>query len=122
MPIKGLRNVYYIARNMDRTVAFYRDALELKLKFQDRDQWAQFDAAGTNFSLSSPAETVRGESGAVAVFEVTDSERMARRVAEGGGRVIERRDMGEHGRVVTFCDPEGNVLQMLERVKPSKTC
>lgn len=120
MPTNGLHNVYYIARDMDRTMAFYRDVLELKLKFQDGDRWAQFDAIGANFSLSSPIETALGEGGAIAVFEVTDSEEMARRIAEGGGRVIECRDMGAHGKVVTFCDPEGNVLQMLERLKPSQ--
>ena len=100
---------------MDAAVAFYRDALGLKLKFQDGERWAQFDAGGGNFSLSSTEEAATGAAGGVVVFEVTELEAMARQIAAAGGEVLGRRDMGTHGRTLTFRDPAGNVLQLFER-------
>ena len=115
MPVTRIQNAYYVARNMSETVAFYRDALGLKPKFQDGERWAQFDAGGANFSLSSTDEAPMDAAGGVVVFEVTELEAMADRITAAGGEVLGRRDMGSHGRTLTFRDPGGNVLQLFER-------
>jgi predicted enzyme related to lactoylglutathione lyase len=115
MPVTRIQNAYYVARGMDAAVAFYRDALGLKLKFQDGARWAQFDAGGSNFSLSSTEEAAPDAAGGVVVFEVTDLEAMAGAITAAGGTVLGRRDMGSHGRTLTFRDPAGNVLQLFER-------
>ncbi|HEX2216441.1 MAG TPA: VOC family protein [Xanthobacteraceae bacterium] len=115
MPVTRIQNAYYVARNMNATVAFYHDALGLKLKFQDGERWAQFDAGGGNFSLASADEAPLDAGGGVVVFEVTEIETMADRIAAAGGEVLGRRDMGGHGRTLTFRDPAGNVLQLFER-------
>ena len=60
MAVKKLQNAYYITRDMDRAVAFYRDALGLSLTFQDGAKWAQMKAGDVNFSLSSPDEGAHG--------------------------------------------------------------
>ena len=39
----------------------------------------------------------------------------ATRVAEAGGAVLSRRDMGAHGVVLTCCDPEQNPFQFVSR-------
>lgn len=118
MPISRIQNAYYVTQEMEASVAFYRDALGLKLKFQDGARWAQFDAGGSNFSLSSPEEAADGAVGATVVFEVTDLDAVAQNVTAGGGTVLGRRDMGSHGRTLTFRDPFGNVAQLFERAAP----
>lgn len=118
MPISRIQNAYYVAQSMDDAVAFYRDALGLKLKFQDGERWAQFDAGGSNFSLSSLGEAPESAAGATVVFEVTDMDAMAASIAAAGGTVLGRRDMGSHGRTLTFRDPAGNLVQLFERAAP----
>jgi len=110
-----LQNAYYVTGDMDRAVAFYRDALGLRMKFQDGANWAQFDAGGVNFSLSSPAEAAEGASGAVVIFEVEDIDAITQRLAAAGAAVVSTRDMGSHGRAATFRDPDGNLVQLFQR-------
>ncbi|MGH2588778.1 MAG: VOC family protein [Dehalococcoidia bacterium] len=115
MAIKKLQNAYYVTEDMDRAVSFYRDTLGLALKFQDGARWAQFDAGGTNFSLSAPEEAAQGAQGAVVIFEVDDLDTVQGRLAERGASVLDTRDMGAHGRSLTFRDPDGNLVQLFQR-------
>lgn len=115
MTVKKLQNAYLVTREMDRAVAFYREALGLTLRFRDGTRWAQFDAGGANVSLSAPEEAADGACGAVLVFEVDDLEAAAARVAAHGGTLGVHRDMGTHGRTLTVRDPDGNVIQLFQR-------
>lgn len=119
MTVKRMQNTYYVVRDMGAAAAFYRDALGLKLKFQDGARWAQFDAGGQNFSLSSPEEAPVDAAGGAVVFEVDDLEAAADRIAAAGGEVLGRRDMGSHGRTLTFRDPAGNLAQLFARSAPA---
>jgi predicted enzyme related to lactoylglutathione lyase len=116
--IKRVQNAYYVVSDMERAVKFYRDALGLKVKFQDGAKWAQFDGGNASFSLSSPAESASAEGGAVVVFEVDDLTAAVKQVEASGGTVTARRDMGSHGQTVTIRDPEGNILQLFGRAAP----
>ena len=115
MAVKKLQNAYYVTRDMDRAVAFYRDALGLGLKFQDGARWAQFDAGGVNFSISSPEEAAATAAGATVIFEVDDLETAREGLAAHGAEVLDTRDMGGHGRSLTFRDPDGNIVQLFQR-------
>jgi predicted enzyme related to lactoylglutathione lyase len=115
MTIKSLQNVYVVAEDMERMASFYGDALGLELKFRDGERWTQFRLGAGNFSLASPAEAGAGTTGAVPVFEVEDLDHAAARVAEGGGTVSERRDMGAHGLSARCTDPAGNRFQLFQR-------
>ena len=119
MTIKRIQNAYYVVHSMGAAVGFYRDALGLTLKFQDGERWAQFDAGGANFSLSSRDEAPMEATGAVVVFEVAGLEAAADRIVAAGGEVLGRRDMGSHGRTLTFRDPAGNLVQLFERAAPA---
>jgi len=115
MSVKRLQNAYYVVGDIDRARAFYEQSFGLKLKFQDGAKWAQFDAGGTNFSLSSPEEAAKGARGGVVVFEVDDIVATAQQVLASGGRVLAERDMGGHGKSTTVADPDGNILQLFQR-------
>ena len=92
--------------------AFYADALELPLAFRDRDNWCQFKARQVAFALSSPAEAAKGARGSVVVFGATDVAAITQRIERLGGRRLSSRDMGPHGSVATFADPENNLFQI----------
>jgi len=97
-------------------VGFYTQVLGFKLKFQDGQKWAQFDASGADFALGSPEESAQAPGGgAVLVFEVEDIDAAAAQVARAGGEVGELRDMGAHGRALLFRDPDGNLVQLFSR-------
>lgn len=115
MAVKKLQNAYYVTGDMERAVRFYRDALGLTMKFQDGAKWAQFDAGGVNFSVSSPEEAAENAQGAVVIFEVDDIEATRAKVEREGATVLGARDMGGHGRSLTFRDPDGNVVQLFQR-------
>jgi predicted enzyme related to lactoylglutathione lyase len=115
MAVRKLQNAYYVTRDMDRAVAFYRDALGLELSFQDGARWAQLKAGDVNFSLAAPEEAAAGATGAVVIFEVDDLDASAAALEAGGGAVLDQRDMGSHGRALTFRDPDGNLVQLFER-------
>ena len=113
--IHRIQNVYTLARDMDRQQAFYGNALGFKTKFRDQSAWVQFAVGGSNFALSSVAEGAAGMSGSVAVFESSDLPGVRECVEMGGGVFCQARDMGPHGSVFTFADPEGNVFQVFSR-------
>jgi predicted enzyme related to lactoylglutathione lyase len=112
MPAGAIRTAYTITNDMDLMQAFYAEALELPLAFRDRDNWCQFKAGQVSFALSSPSEAAQGARGSVIVFGATDVAAVAHRIARLGGRQLSSRDMGSHGSVATFADPENNLFQI----------
>jgi predicted enzyme related to lactoylglutathione lyase len=112
MPLGAIRSVYTVANDMDRMQAFYEGALELPLAFRDRDNWCQFKAGPFSFALSSPSEAARGARGSVIAFDATGLAALALRIERLGGQHLSNRDMGSHGSVATFADPENNLFQL----------
>tara|TARA_Y100000588_G_scaffold221900_1_gene235804 strand:- start:3744 stop:4052 length:309 start_codon:yes stop_codon:yes gene_type:complete len=102
---------------MERAVSFYRDTLGLPVTFQDGDKWAQFNAGESNFSLSSPDEGASDASGGVIIFEVESIDQFSKKIEKSQGSIIEVRDMGDHGKVLTFKDPDENIVQLFQRKK-----
>jgi predicted enzyme related to lactoylglutathione lyase len=112
MPLGTIRTVYTVANDMDLMRAFYEQALDLPLAFRDGDNWCQFKAGQISFALSSPFEAAQGARGSVIVFDATDVTAFAQRIERLGGRHLSSRDMGSHGSVATFADPENNLFQL----------
>ncbi|MNJ01870.1 Glyoxalase-like domain protein [compost metagenome] len=69
---------------------------------------------GQNLALAGPRESAV-EKGAIVVFEVDSLDTAASAIASAGGRVLSQRDMGDHGRTLTFADPSGNICQLFQR-------
>jgi predicted enzyme related to lactoylglutathione lyase len=112
MPLGTIRTIYTVAHDMDLMQAFYAQTLQLPLAFRDRDNWCQFKAGPVALALSSPAEAAQGARGSVIVFDATDLAALAQRIERLGGRHLASRDMGSHGSVATFADPENNFFQL----------
>jgi predicted enzyme related to lactoylglutathione lyase len=116
MPVEKVKYTYLVVEDMDAAVAFYRDGLGLKLKFQDEQRWSEFDAGnGTTIALSSLDESGLGVKGPVVVFQVSDAEALAASLAARGADILARRDMGGHGRLIAVREPSGNIFQLFEK-------
>ena len=102
---------YTVASDMDPMRAFYEEALS-SAAFRDRDNWCQFKAGPVSFALSSRSEAAQGARGSVIVFDAIDLAAFAPRIERLGGRHLSSRDMGAHGSVATFADPENNLFQL----------
>ena len=114
MAVKKVQNAYYITGDMERAVAFYRDALGLTLAFQDGGKWAQMKAGDSNFALSSADEGAPGAVGATVVIEVDDLAAAKAQLAAHGAEITGERQMGS-GQALTFRDPDGNIVQLFQR-------
>jgi predicted enzyme related to lactoylglutathione lyase len=115
MTIHKIQSVYTVVRDMDRMQDFYAKGLGLATKFRDGDAWCQFGVGTTNFALSSAAEAAVGAQGSVLVFETDDLAGARASIEQAGGRFLLQRDMGTHGAVLTFADPEDNLFQIFAK-------
>lgn len=116
MPVEKVKYTYLVVDDMNAAVAFYRDGLGLRLKFQDGQRWSEFDAGnGTTIALSSYDESGLGVKGPVVVFQVSDAEGLAASLAARGADILARRDMGDHGRLIAIREPSGNTFQLFEK-------
>jgi predicted enzyme related to lactoylglutathione lyase len=112
MPVSAIRSLCTVVYDMDLMQAFYQGALELPLGFRDRGNWSQFKTGQISFALSAASEAAQGARGSVIVFDVVDVTAFAQRIERLGGRHLSSRDMGSHGSVATFADPENNLFQL----------
>jgi predicted enzyme related to lactoylglutathione lyase len=118
MHVNKIQSVYLVANNMDALQTFYVAVLGTEPRFRDRDRWTQFAVGSTNFALSSTEEAVPGASGAVIVFEATSLEGVREQIESARGKFVNERDMGTHGTVLAFTDPEGNSFQVFSKELP----
>jgi len=115
MTIQKIQSVYTVVRDMDRMQDFYAKGLGLATRFRDGDAWCQFGVGSAGFALSSAAEAAAGAQGSVLVFETDDLAGARAGIEHAGGRFLLQRDMGTHGTVLTFSDPEDNLFQVFAK-------
>ena len=112
--VNGLSVVYLYVRDLDRSLAFYRDVLGIPLAGSD-GAWAEARLGSTRFALHA-LHSGAGEprSGTVRVdFEVEDIDQAAARLEATGVSVgeIQRERYGSH---CTFVDPDGYELELFQ--------
>lgn len=108
----GVAAVWVPVENMERAVAFYRDALGFDVDEQGAD-WAEVDANGVKIGLNAREKaTTRSEGGAVISFQPDGDLETEVETLKGRG-VTFTGDISDHewGRIIPFKDSEGNDLQ-----------
>jgi predicted enzyme related to lactoylglutathione lyase len=116
MAIKKFSSAYYVVKNMDRAVTFYKDVLGMNVKFRDGNRWTQFDVNGVGVALADPSEgTVPPGGGGTVVLEVDNLLETREALVKSGAAVNDIVDMGGHGKDFTVKDPEGNIVQIFAR-------
>lgn len=113
-----LKQVYLTAADPEALAGFYK-ALGLTVRFADQGKWIQFEGEKTAFCVASSSESASNPSGnAVLVFEVEDLEPVLEAAREQGADVSgDIREMGAHGRVAHFKDPQHNIVQLLQAAR-----
>ena len=112
--VNGLSVVYLYVRDLDRSLAFYRDALGLA--FDVSEGWAETTLpGGTRFALHAMHEGAAApRMGTIHVdFGVDDIDAAAERLRAAGVEVqeIHRQQYGSH---CTFTDPDGYELELFQ--------
>jgi predicted enzyme related to lactoylglutathione lyase len=116
MKIEKLRQVFVVAKDLERAVGFWRDTVGLPLAFRDGDRWVQFQAGGASFALASSEEGQGAPPGVpVPVFEVDDLDRALAELRAAGAGIGALRDMGAHGRTAAALDPSGARFVLFQR-------
>ena len=106
------------ATDIPRAVAFYRDALGMRLMFEAPPKMAFFDCAGVRLMLSLPETPEYDHPGSVLYFRVDDIDQAYAQLKERGvtfqdkPHLIAR--MPDHELWMTFFkDSEGNTLALM---------
>lgn len=111
------------ARDLDRAVAFYRDALGMTFLFQAPPKMAFFDCGGIRLMLGVPEEAEFDHPSSILYFKVDD--------IQGTYRVFKDRGVEFRGEphliarmpdhelwMAFFHDSEGNTLALMSEVRP----
>ena len=122
--------VRILANDFDQVVAFYRDVLDIPIR-ADAGVYVAFDAGGFELGVyrrdlmaqivtSMPEEPVGSSDSLLINLEVDDLETTVATLRERGVTYeTEVQDQPDWGmRVVHLRDPEGNLLELYERLSP----
>lgn len=112
-----MQSVYIVAKDIGRLSEFYIAALNMPVQFRDANKWTQFRLQRSAFALSSAEEAAQGAVGAVPVFQIAGEarEEIEQKILSAGGLLLGQRDMGTHGFVSTYRDPENNLFQVFSK-------
>jgi predicted enzyme related to lactoylglutathione lyase len=112
-----LQTVYIVAKDTGRLDAFYTQVLGMPVQFRDGNKWTQFREQRSAFALSCAEEAAPGAVGTVPVFQVAGdaADELHQKITSAGGELLARRDMGSHGVVATYKDPEENIFQIFSK-------
>lgn len=116
-----LSQIIVYVSDMRRSVAFYRDILELKV-LAESDQWSEFEAGPFHLALhwSSAHDEMSGQvrvpaGRAELVFEVGDLEKACQEIKARGGAIEGPMTMeGLDLRVAFLRDPDGMAIELIE--------
>ena len=111
--------IAYTVSNVPSSVAFYRDAVGLKLLFEAPPGLAFFDCGGVRLMLSKPEGDFKPGSSAVIYFRVTGIESAHQVLKQRGVLFVDEphliAKMPDHDLWMCFFkDPDGHTLGLME--------
>jgi predicted enzyme related to lactoylglutathione lyase len=114
--IHGIDHISHPVKNLEKAVEFYRDILQLDLDFVSREMgWAEFDVGGFTLVLKE-IKTGFVPSHSSICFFITGIEEQVKHLRKRGvriqGEIMEI--PGEQGKMASFIDPDGNLLEFYE--------
>lgn len=104
-----------VVKDMDRSIAFYRDVLGLKLLFQTPG-WSSLSAGNVEIGLHSESEhlKVRPTESAQIGFYVDDIAGAITHLKTHGARVLMPPKEEDFGTLSVFTDPDGYHIQLCQ--------
>ena len=120
--LQGILQLAINVRDMERAVAFYRDALGLRFLFQAGPRLAFFDCGGVRLMLSPPEAPEHDHASSILYFRVQDIKAAHELLAARGVAFRDTphkiADMPDHELWMThFDDTEGNLHALMAEVR-----
>jgi lactoylglutathione lyase len=110
--------VMIVVRDMERSVAFYRDVLGLKLLIH-QDNWSQFDAGNILIGLHPDGEEVKVSptTGMSIGIYVDDVDKAVAEIRRRLARIVVGPRPEPFGRWALLFDPDGYSIQIIEMAR-----
>src|SRR5476649_1904724 len=106
MPVRGVNTIKHHVNDWPAAIAFYRDALGLKLGYEQPDVWASFETPdGGRLGLVMEHEGVRRAPHVA--LKVDGLEAMVAAMRAAGAEIVEPAMATEYGKVAVVRDPAG---------------
>jgi len=119
--IKGIQDFYYNVSDTRRSIAFYTQALQMKLRSEEPG-WVALDCGGAQVGLHSTEDgevveqvprDAHGPNGGGCLTLKSDNIKEDRARIEAAGGKILGEDDAPWGHMLVFEDPDGNVLKLM---------
>lgn len=104
-----------LVKDMDRSVKFYRETLDLPLKIKSKD-WTEFFSSSTVLALH-PAKKKTGiktGAGMLVGFEVSDLDSTVRRLKDRKVKFYKKAKEEPFGKHAIIQDPDGHLISIAE--------
>lgn len=114
--------VMVVVKDMDRSVAFYRDVLGLKLQFQT-PEWSQFDAGNIHVGLHAESDRlkVHPTESAQFGFYVDDIQQTVAELKSKGVHILRPPKQETFGTLSIFTDPDGYHIEICQLAAEGKS-
>lgn len=104
---RRLNLVYLYVRDLDRSIAFYRDVLGVPVERHPHDpHWAEATLGGVRFALHATSSAVQTPSTVIVDFETDDADAAVERL-EAAGVKVDAVEREEWGTAIKILDPDG---------------
>ena len=120
MSFRRVGAVIVLVSNMDTSISFYRDVLELPVKTFSND-WTEFFSSGTVIALHPAKSNVKPSSSLLIGFMVSDMEAVAKKLKNKNVKFFKEPKEESFGKHAIIEDPDGHLISIAEiKSKPSE--
>ena len=114
MSFKRLGAVILLVSDMDKSIKFYRDVLELPIK-NTSSEWVEFFSSGTVLALhTSKSKSRTKNSGVLVGFMVSDLEPVAKKLKDKKVEFFKEPKEESFGKHAIIEDPDGHLISIAE--------
>lgn len=114
MSFKRLGAVILLVSDMDKSIKFYRDVLELPIK-NTSSEWVEFFSSGTVLALHPSKSKSKTKNSRVLVgFMVSDLEPVAKKLKDKKVEFFKEPKEESFGKHAIIADPDGHLISIAE--------
>jgi lactoylglutathione lyase len=114
MSFKRLGAIILLVSDMDKSIKFYRDVLELPIK-NTSSEWVEFFSSGTVLALHpSKSKSRTKNSGVLVGFMVSDLEPVAKKLKDKKVEFFKEPKEESFGKHAIIADPDGHLISIAE--------
>jgi catechol 2,3-dioxygenase-like lactoylglutathione lyase family enzyme len=116
LPFRKVGAVILLVSNMEKSIKFYSEALELPIKTRSKD-WTEFFNNDTVLALHPAPKNktiLKTDSGTLVGFEVTDLDSTVKKLKERRVEFFKRPKEEPFGKHAIVQDPDGHLISIAE--------